>query len=156
MISTNDETPIQEISKRTAEAGAGLAAAAKAVALADHRRMLHDHANRVQDSHECQMRAAGFEPKDRGGEDDEMGDITVTGDIHYQQPPDAKQKTAGGVSDTMKKAALGAALAASGAGLGIGIPWMLGAFDKDAPAVQSTDTRNEYDIEKYIPSRADQ
>jgi len=75
-------TPNQEIAKRTGEAGAGLAAAASAVGLADHREMLRDHAARIRDGHRLQMALLGIkaeEPKPE--EDDDMG-IMVTGDIN--------------------------------------------------------------------------
>lgn len=62
----------------------GLAAASYAVGMESHRQMLHDHAQRVRDSHRAQMEVAGFTAG--GDPEDEMGDIIVTGDINVTDP----------------------------------------------------------------------
>lgn len=80
-ITTNLLTPTQEIAKRTGEAGAGLAAAASAVGLADHREMLRDHAARIRDGHRLQMELLGIKAEEPKPEEDDMG-IMVTGDIN--------------------------------------------------------------------------
>ncbi len=74
-------TPNQEIAKRTGEAGAGLAAAASAVGLVDHREMLRDHAARIRDGHRLQMALLGIKAEEPKPEEDDMG-IMVTGDIN--------------------------------------------------------------------------
>lgn len=87
-------TPLEEIAKRTAEAGAGLRAAAGAVGLEAHRRQLKSHDARVDDSYQVMRevfrRAAGLQTggsaSDDPGtakDDDTMGDIIVTGDLTF-------------------------------------------------------------------------
>lgn len=85
--------PREELAKRFAEAGGGLQAAAFAVGLEDHRRMLKEYADRVRDSHKFMAKAANMptegtvagkqsSEKPSASEDD-MGGIMVTGDNHY-------------------------------------------------------------------------
>ena len=87
-------TPLEEIAKRTAEAGAGLRAAAGAVGLEAHRRQLKSHDARVDDSYQVMRevfrRAAGLQDGGSAGDDpgnakddDAMGDIIVTGDLTF-------------------------------------------------------------------------
>jgi hypothetical protein len=57
-----------------------------------------------------------------------------------------------GMATTLGKAALMAALAATGAGAGVAVPWWLGAFAaKTAPAVTNTIQGDAYDVQKWIP-----
>lgn len=78
-----DLSPQQEIAKRLAEAGGGLAAAGRAVGLQDHQRLLRDNARRVRESHKALAKAAGMESVlEDDAEGDDMGDILVTGDIN--------------------------------------------------------------------------
>jgi hypothetical protein len=111
--------------------GAGLAAAAKAVAVQDHKRLLDDAARRVRDSHRAQMEAVGMTPE---ATDDEMGDVNVSGDhITYQMPRPA----------TMGRAAIAAAILGA-AGLGaIGTALAL-RQPQQAPA---TDADSQYTLE---------
>lgn len=76
-------SPSEKIAERVADLAPGLAAVAKAVGLEDHRRMLRDHARRVMDSHRMQAKALGMGDVVSESSDDDMGDIIVTGDIHY-------------------------------------------------------------------------
>lgn len=76
-------SPAEKIAERVADIAPGLAAAAKAVGVEDHRRMLRDHARRVMDSHRMQAKALGMGDVASESSDDDMGDIIVTGDIHY-------------------------------------------------------------------------
>ena len=142
-----DRPPLQELANRAATAGGGLHAVAFAVGVEDHRRMLADHAARVRDGHRAAMQAAGFAPPETS-EDDEMGDITVTGDIHtHVLPP---QQSAG-PSSALKTGLALAAAALGGAGTTAGLMSAL----KPQPAVvapatpqasQDADTKYELRI----------
>jgi len=82
----------QEVAKRTAIHGAGLAAAAKAVGLEDHRQLLREHRERVRTSYKDQRTALGLFNKETDmPTEEDMGDINVSGDhvnhhYHYNQP----------------------------------------------------------------------
>ncbi|MDD4892005.1 MAG: hypothetical protein PHU85_18955 [Phycisphaerae bacterium] len=139
------KTAVQEIAQRAAETGPGLAAAAKAIGIQDHQRMLRDAANRVRDSHRAQMKAAGFDPGNPP--EDDMGDIIITGDIQYAPAPtpepvapaaNTSASTAAppaGLSP-LAKTLISAALLGAGAAGGVAVPWLAGAFSK--PAASST------------------
>jgi len=173
-MSTNnifDRDPMTEIGKRTAEAGAGIAAAARAAALENFRANQTAHRKRVADSHAAGMQAMGFEVDQM--EEDAMGDIIVTGDIYsdtainalkgqmlpqlQNQEPQEQPKTESqskGLLKSLANTALGAALLASGAGLGSGIPWLLGAFDK--PELTDTDTLSNVEaVQLWQPETPD-
>jgi hypothetical protein len=153
-----DRPPLEEIAKRAAEAGAGLAAGAKAVGLANHREMLRDHAKRVRDDHEWAKQLRGQEPTVAGGDD--MGDIIVTGDIYGDQavkalgrvngaptqPP--TQPPASPQSSWASKALPWILAGAAGLG-GAGLASIL--IDRqpvvDIPAVEMP----QYDVEKWVP-----
>lgn len=151
-----DRSPVEEIANRAATSGAGLAAAAKAVGLADHKRMLEDHARRVRDSHRVQMARLGLElPADEG--DDMAGDIFVCGDITNQAPvasspaatqPVTPQPATGSVTTAAKKIwpyVLAAALGSGG--LGAGVMAAINSLTSDAPVVQpAVDTDTEYEL----------
>ena len=96
MTAAQDKTPLEEIGKRSAEAGAALAAAAHAVGLENHRAMLTDHRRRVNQDHALMQfpflkqlgilpdnYAKNFEPM----EDDDVGGILITGDIDVDLLP---------------------------------------------------------------------
>jgi hypothetical protein len=75
-----DRTPMQEIGKRTAEAGAGLLAAAKAGAVQNEVANQAAHRRRVQDAHNYGRGLLGEEVSSQGGDD--VGNIVVTGDLY--------------------------------------------------------------------------
>jgi len=65
--------------------------------------------------------------------------------------PSAPAAPTSPIADFLKKAAIAAALTAGGAGVGVGIPWLLGAFEKAAPAVvpaatEAIDTNTQYEL----------
>ena len=80
--------------------------------------------------------------------------IRVGDEIHYYDAPKTIASSpvqTSGFADFLKKAAIAAALTAGGAGVGVGIPWLLGAFEKAAPAVvpaavESIDTDTQYEL----------
>ena len=162
-----DLSPTQELAKRAAEAGGGLAAAAKALGLQDHQRLLRDSARRVRESHRGMAKAAGMEDTlEAAGAGDDLGDILVTGDIniHGSQGQDATKLLevlkgkAVSQSDTPTKtsdkpSALGtagkyAALAALMAGSGIGGS-ALYAWLNQTPAVAPDQTAYTNDGEIF-------
>lgn len=117
-----DRLPIPEIANRAATAGAGIAAAAKAVGLADHKRMLEDHAQRVRDTHRMQMAALGHPIAAADAESEDMGgDVFVCGDITTTQqapPPAAAATPAAAAAVKIWPYVLAAALGSGGLGLG--------------------------------------
>jgi hypothetical protein len=150
MPDTDDRQPLEEIANRTATAGAGLAAAAKAVGLADHKRMLEDHARRVRDGHRVQMRSLGMEASEP--EDDEMGDVFVCGDI--TQPTPTSQPP---IAATQKILPYVLAAALAGGGLGVGgatIPILMALANQgkattpvaEQPTVPATDADTQYEL----------
>lgn len=147
MVTPTDRKPLEEMANRAATAGAGLAAAAKAVAVADHKRMLDDHARRVRDSHRLQMKKLGLEVND--AEDDEMGDVFVCGDITTTtatQPPATTQPTSAAAPKILPYV-LAAALAGGGLGLGAAaLPTLLSRGKQPVPAPSDTDTDTQYEL----------
>lgn len=122
LLHTVNRPAKEEIAKRAAEAGAGLAAAAQAVGLEDHRRMLRDASKRLRDGHRAMMRAAG-QPETSDASDGDMGggNIYVTGDIdaHPMSLPWAPPPPKG--MPTWLKVLAGVALTGIGtAGIGAG------------------------------------
>lgn len=69
-------------------------------------------------------------PKSEG---DEMG-VDIGDEIHnhYYPPSPATETSAKKPATTLAKAALAAALLAGGGGAGLGVPWLMGMFDKPA------------------------
>lgn len=149
-------TPQQEIAKRLAEAGGGLAAAGRAVGLQDHQRLLRDNARRVNDSHRAMAKAAGMGEvlgKAQQEEGDDLGDILVTGDITINGGGDSQDATkllevlkgkavnqVSGAESEDKPSPLGtigkyAALAALVAGSGAGGAGLAAYFLQQAPQV---------------------
>ncbi len=121
MPSSNFGTEIAE----KVQAAAGLAVAARAVGLADHRRMLAAHATRVDQSHKAMAKAAGMGdlvPETLSESDDTMGDIVVTGDIYNTAPsPEPRPARPANKMPWWLKAAFGGLLLASGGSLGAGL-----------------------------------
>lgn len=76
--------PADEAAERISKTIPAMAAAAKALGLRDHQRMLNSAANRVDDSHRLGMKQLGFDVETNG--DDMGGDIFITGDINAQNP----------------------------------------------------------------------
>lgn len=139
-----------EMANRAATAGAGLAAAAKAVALGDHKRLLDDYAQRVRDSHRAGMQALGVElpPEPEG---DDMGDVFVCGDITTttQQAPQETQAIQAGPAPTKEQKIWPYVLAAAlgSGGLGVGLSALLNALTaKDSPAIVQPDTDRQYEV----------
>ena len=114
-------------------------------------------------------RALGMEELVKEPEgDDDMGHLIVTGDINVSDPGSLKSaisalsgqpiqqavapvETAVSAATTplWQKLLASAALLASGAGAGAGIPWLLGAFDQPAivqPAAPAIDTDTQYEL----------
>lgn len=83
---------MEEISKRTAEAGGGLAAAAKAAALQNFVANQNAHRKRVWDGHALGMKALGFDAT-KLDEGEDVGDIIVTGDIYSDRAVQALTRT---------------------------------------------------------------
>ena len=159
-----DRSPVQEIGKRTAETVPGLQAAAHAVGLEDHRRMLRDNASRVRDGHRAMMLAAGFNPRQLGASDEaddaDMGGIVVTGDITYSgvMPPAMQQQmqsqpapaVAGGVPGWVKSGLVATGMVGSALG-GALLPGLVGnqrpAPQPPAPPPSYTDTNTNYELQ---------
>ena len=142
---TTDRPPIQEIAKRVGEAGAGLVAVAKAISVDDFATAQEDYRQRVRDDHALGTQLLGAEPKlTVPKESEEMRRvIMVTGDVYGDKaaetlnriannPPQPQGTQAKEPVTTLAKAALAAALLAGGGGAGLGIPWLMGMFDKPA------------------------
>lgn len=90
-------SPIQELGKRAAETMPGISAAAAAVGLEDHRRMLLDHSAKLRADYAYQQKLLGnTDYADSANEADSMpGDITITGDIYGGPHPDVLKKLLG-------------------------------------------------------------
>lgn len=82
-------TAKEKIAQKVADLAPGMVAAARAMALQDHRRTLNSYQKRVNDSHRMQAKALGMEDVVSDSPEDDMGDIIVTGDNYYYgpQPP---------------------------------------------------------------------
>lgn len=161
-----DRSPVQEIGKRTAETVPGLQAAAHAVGLEDHRRMLRDNASRVRDGHRAMMLAAGFNPRQLGASDEaddaDMGGIVVTGDITYSgvMPPAMQQQmqsqpapaVAGGLPGWVKSGLVATGMVGSALG-GALLPGLMGGSSQPPAAQQPseppkyTDTNTNYELQ---------
>jgi len=178
MSTSNLESPtLQQTAQQTAAefgpSAAKLEVAEKAVLLDDLRRIGANERDTV--SRYQEMKVFGKDPGKAGKAEDSMGHIII-GDIYgrdvsehifretSQQSKDepkkepkkkteqpAQQPAQEAKASPWKTAALLAAMAAGGAGIG-SAPWIISAM-RDKPDV---DTRNEYDIEKYIPHHAEQ
>ena len=146
---------IQSPAEKISDTLRGLGSAAYAVGLEDHRRMLRDAAQRTRDGHRAMMQAANVST-DGSDEDDDMGDILVTGDITIrndgggkhqgvpQEKPVSQQTT--GLSNAAKAAMLGSALLGTG-GIGAAIATYMTRQPSPAPIIQPADpTRYGFDL----------
>lgn len=92
-------------------------------------------------------------------EDDPMniviGDQYHVNNTPQVNTPQTETSAVGFIADTATKVATGSklktallstALLASGCGLGAGIPWLLGAFDKPESVSPTTDTNTQYEF----------
>lgn len=157
-----DRGPLEEMAKRAGEAGAGLVAAAHAVALKNSVAQQEAYNRRVADSHRAGLATMQSGDELIPREDSAVGgDIIVTGDLYGNEavealkgrhaapapappppaPPPPIEPPKSGLSKAAKVAtALGAALLVGTGATGVGVPlaaW-LGAFDKATPpAVES-------------------
>lgn len=152
------QSPMQQVAERVADVAPGLVAAAHTVALQNLRLDSAAYRKRIADSHRWEAEALGKTALEPGGD---MGNLIVTGDVYgsnaaeivralqgVQEPslPAENQPstpateaipppaTSGWTQKFGKAALVAAGLAASG-GLGAGVPWLLGAYSKVAPAV---------------------
>lgn len=162
------QTPLEEAGERIAEGMPGMYLAAKAVGLEDHRRMLADHARRVRSDYNRLNRAAGGRVAD--GDGDDMGNITITGDINVADARQASRildrlgnengngKPAPTTAASPQPSAL-AKLApwalAAGIGLGgAGLGTMLLNRPAEPPEVAPDATEiPRYDVEKWTPAQ---
>lgn len=106
MLEAQDRSPVEEIAKRTAEAGAGIASAVRAGAMGDHLAMLSDARLRLKEANRIGARLMGVEDIVAGYEGklsdmkpgDDMQNIMVTGDIvthtHIHNGPAEEAKAA--------------------------------------------------------------
>lgn len=146
-----DRPPIAEMAKRAAEAGGGLAAASKAVAIENYRASSTAHRQRVADSHAAGMKTLGFDVGNQL-EADDMGDLIVTGDVYGdeavrminrgQSPPIA-------AGSTLSKWVMIAALLAGGGGVGAAATALLNR--PEPSAVDDTDTQYEIGVGRFEP-----
>jgi len=104
--------PLQTTVENLTQKLTHLGAAATAVGLEDHRAMLAAHRKRTHDGHVAMSHAAGMQVSD---EEDDVGDLTITGDIQLQQ--ETRQPAATGVMKDIAKM-LGAGAIGAGALLG--------------------------------------
>ena len=174
-----ESSPIEQMAEQAAEAIPGLATAPKLAAIQQHWQMMQDHRKRVNDSHRWQALALGMPDPGALPEEDMGGNLIICGDITTTNPaatigaltgnpvqgtdqqvqtqtPQAEPKQL----STLAKTGIAAALLASGAGAGAGIPWALGAFDQQPPAVVQTapsiDTNTQYELQLVPPTGEEQ
>lgn len=145
-----DRSPVEEIANRSATAGSGLAAAAQAVGLQAHQRMLAEAERRTREGHLAMMRAAGFEPSQLIEEQDDMGNISVSGDTHVQMVPDSQpnpqQPASAGRS--LLPYVLAAALGMGGVGLGVTLPVISSLLTRPSPTpTTGPDADTQYQLE---------
>jgi len=146
-----DRQPYEEMANRAATAGAGLAAAAEAVGLQDHMRMLKQHAIRLRDAHRLHLQSLGIETPAPGGDmsDDEMGgDVHVQGDTTNYQVTPQQTSTAPAPPSSGPNWLQAAAAAVLGAGALALIQWAATPKQptpgQPPPPAVDTDTRNAY------------
>ncbi len=177
MSSLPDRPPMAEMAKRAAEAGAGFAAAGKAVALQDYVERTKQARQRVRDSHIIRNKLIGGEPDET--EPEAMGNIIVTGDVYGDRACETLRQAANGSDGAVAaeesvpgdqprtppeqvKSKLAAALAPClpyvlAAALGGGgvsavlVPWILSKAPKPPAATADTDTTRRVDVEVWRP-----
>jgi hypothetical protein len=160
---TTSETPAQKTMRRWYE-GKLAERLLQAGSMAKNRAMLRRGALKMQNG----TLGTAVEGEDMG---DDAVNISIGDQIIYQtSTPDAKPEAAPAAEaepappslaatakdavvskgkDWLKTAALSAALLAAGGGLGAGIPWLAGLFDKPpagTPAFTDTDTDTQYTL----------
>ena len=145
------------MAERAADSLPGLGAAAYAIGLEDHRRALHDFAQRVRIDHRMGLRTLGMEDLAQQPSEDDMGDIVICGDITNNisgrnlpsagapatpttpEPasprPSVSEPAVPGLSGLAKAAVIGSSLLGLG-GIGAGA---LSLFLPQAPVVQPVD-----------------
>ena len=105
-----------------------LGAAASAVGLEDHRAMLAAARRRTREGHVAMSQAAGMQASVEAEEEDDVGDLTITGDIQLQKQ--APHPPATGVMKDLAKT-IGAGAIGAGVLLGSQI-----AMDRQPEAVE--------------------
>lgn len=145
----------QTASQQVADHLVGVQTAAQVVGLADHKRLLDNHARTLRLGQLLQARALGAEDLMEKLGDDMAGDVNVSGDhITYQvAPPPPSQPNAATVAPKTGWAATAAKLAAAAAlgagGLGAA-QWAIGKAN--APPAATVDPQPpavEYDPSRY-------
>ncbi len=179
-LSSLDRPPLAEIAKRTAEAGGGLAAAAKAAAVAGFVQDQAAYRKRVQESYAAGVSAmrgelpAAVEP----GKGEDVN-LIVTGDLYGDEAvkalraintPAIPAPTVPGpptpppipaVAPPLSTGAKWLIGTAIGAGLlgGIGGPWAVWLSKPATPPAPTTTTivqpGTDYDVQKFIPTEAE-
>ena len=143
----HQQTSRAEIAKRVGDYAPGLVTAAHVSAIDNLRRIQAGTRRQLRTDYAMQARALGGEAAEMPDEE-EMGNLIVTGDIYGSNsadivralgngtagetptpPPAPTPPPSNGVS-RLAKAALIAAGLLGGAGIGAGVPWLLGAYDK--------------------------
>lgn len=147
-MKTANRSPLEEIAKRTGEAGAGLAAAASAVGLQDHQAMLRDHRQRVRDDHQWAKELRGQMADGMTGDD--VGDIVITGDIYGADMGALRGKGApNSEPPAWKKWLLPLGIAAA---IGAGSAGTIAIQSQRQPAAdQPKYEAPRYDVEKWTP-----
>ena len=145
-------TPAEEMGKRAAEAGAGMAAAGKAAGLLHHVDGLAAYRKRVADAHANGQAALGM-PASSGPEDEMGSKILVTGDVYGDEAVKVLQAANGQQAQPetpslLSKAlpyVLAAAIGVGGGGLGA----LALTGNESQPAVEqasSIDTDTQYEL----------
>lgn len=148
---------LQTMPEKIGDTLRGLNAAAFAIGMEDHRRMLADAAQRTRDGHRAMMKAAMGESVQPESGDADMGDILVTGDIVCNQVPlqqaayPAQTSPSSTLSKAAKAAMLGTALLGGG-GLGAAATAYL-MRPNVPPAAQSPTDEYGFDL---LPADANQ
>ncbi len=168
-VQSAGQTPLEEMAERASETIPGLYVAAGAVGLEDHRRMLAEHARRVRSDYNRLNKVAGGDV-DQGGDD--MGNITITGDINVadtkqinrvldqlgkagsngQTQPAAVQPSAPPPPSAWSKAWPWVLAGAAGLA-GAGIPTAISALRPDPTPVAPVVEMPKYDVEKWTPPK---
>lgn len=149
-MSDTDRNPMEEIGKRAAEVGPGLAAAAKAQGIQQLAAIAADCRQRTLDGHRARMRALGMEDIVGKSEAAPMGDIVVTGDLYGDEAvrrlaqagtgevsaKEPLEAVAAPVRTSLAKKALPYLLAAALGASGGSVPWLVAALGKVQPSAQ--------------------
>jgi hypothetical protein len=141
------QTTLENLQQKLTQMGV----AGHAVGLENHRQMLHDANKRTRDAHRLQMKSLGESQEDR--EDDEMGDLVITGDIEFGSssggkttpsenpsvPPPANPIMEDNKYEFLKELIKLAGVASLGAALAIGSAKLLGEGGEPKPPVVESD-----------------